>query len=121
MTDLEINKAIATHIFGWEEYDMLIHNNEPGWTDLKDWSDRKLYGAMKNENKWNKVPDYCNDLNAMHEAKNTLRDDARIEFIDNLCEIVKRDKNINAGPYSIMTLAFFATARQQAEAFLKTI
>jgi hypothetical protein len=34
---------------------------------------------------------------------------------------VKQDKNINAGPYSVMIEAFYATAKQQAIAFVKTI
>ena len=112
MTDLEINKAIATHIFGWEEYDMLIHNNEPGWTDLKDWSDRKLYGAMKNENKWNKVPDYCNDLNAMHEAERGFSNNSKWDYLIHLHHVMK----------TVTTAELiFATAKQRAEAFLKTI
>jgi hypothetical protein len=71
------------------------------------------------------IPDYCKDLNAMAEAKNLLTGDKRREFIDYLYEIVyevvKQDKNINAGPYSVMIEAFYATAKQQAIAFVKTI
>ena len=67
------------------------------------------------------LPDYCNDFNAMHEAKSTLKGDKRIEFIDYLCEVIKRDNNLSDEPYSTMTTAFYSTARQQAEAFLKTI
>ena len=67
------------------------------------------------------IPDYCNNLNAMAEAKNLLTGDKRREFIDYLYEVVKQDKNINAGPYSVMIEAFYATAKQQAIAFVKTI
>ena len=67
------------------------------------------------------IPDYCKDLNAMAEAKNLLTGDKRREFIDYLYEVVKQDKNINAGPYSVMIEAFYATAKQQAIAFVKTI
>ncbi len=67
------------------------------------------------------IPDYCHDLNEMAEAKNLLTGEKRIGFIDYLCEVVKQDKNINAGPYSVMTQAFYATAKQQAIAFVKTI
>ena len=113
MTNDEINKTIATHIFGFEDYDMLL--------SFSGAPERKLYGATKFANTWTPVPDYCNDLNAIHDVKSTLKGDKRIGFIDILCEVVKRDKNISEGPYSTMVESFYATAKQQSEAFLKTI
>lgn len=57
----------------------------------------------------------------MYEAKNTLTGEKRGGFIDHLCNVVKRDKKLNTGPYSTMTEAFYASAKQQAEAMLKTL
>jgi hypothetical protein len=58
-----------------------------------------------------KAMDFCNDLNAMHEAENTLT-----------------DANMFVMAYHIERLVsakgqhyFHATARQRAEAFLKTL
>ncbi|CAB4165051.1 hypothetical protein UFOVP817_29 [uncultured Caudovirales phage] len=62
------------------------------------------------------LPDYLNDLNAMHEAEKSLSDgNAYWEFIRHLHEIAKRD-----------SLPFIAdranaTAAQRAKAFLKTL
>ncbi len=102
MTDQEINKVIAEHI-QWK----------PAFIP-KDMTGKPFEG-------WDIPPDYCNNLNVMAEAKNLLTGEKRIGFIDYLCEVVKQDKNINAGPYSVMTQAFYATAKQQAIAFVKTI
>lgn len=73
MTNDEINKTIATHIFGFEDYDMLL--------SFSGAPERKLYGATKFANTWTPVPDYCNDLNAIHDVKSTLKGDKRIGFI----------------------------------------
>lgn len=66
-------------------------------------------------------PDYLNDLNAMHEAKKVLQEEERCRMLDKLCEIVRRDHDIKAGPMTAIIEAFYATAAQEAEAFLKTI
>jgi hypothetical protein len=58
------------------------------------------------------APDYLNDLNAMHEAKKTLNLHQQTDYVRNLM-IQHKDFP--------MTNAFFATARQQAEAFLHAI
>jgi len=109
MTNEEINKDIAEYC-GWK-YEFNGNDEDPEW-----------YWIPPNNPDGNGTPpDYCNDLNAMAEAKNLLTGDKRREFIEYLYEIVKQDKNINAGPYSVMIEAFYATAKQQAIAFVKTI
>jgi hypothetical protein len=54
------------------------------------------------------IPDYCNDLNAMHEAEKTLNSEQLHEYYDKL-------ELFNGWEYPS------STARQRAEAFLKTI
>lgn len=55
------------------------------------------------------IPDYCNDLDAMHEAEKTLSDKQRIEYAKELQHHVGGKEGI------------FATALQRAEDFVKTI
>ena len=64
-------------------------------------------------NEWciKSLPDYLNDLNAMHEAMKTLSPKMGIEFCFHL-----NDMGIS-GEWDMLT----ATAAQRAEAFLKTI
>jgi hypothetical protein len=59
------------------------------------------------------VPDYLNDLNAMHEAENTLNvSDEQITYWQNTLQLVCDRHN---------TITLMATAAQRAEAFLRTI
>jgi len=127
MTNEELNVEIAEY-YGWrnireQDYqpfgtDPYIDGPSQVWVGIHPESD-------VDSKEFEVIPDYCKDLNAMAEAKNLLTGEKRIGFIDYLYEIVyevvKQDKNINAGPYSVMTQAFYATAKQQAIAFVKTI
>lgn len=60
---------------------------------------------------WNgDLPDYLNDLNAMHEAEKKLTSKERYDYQVYLCRV-----------HSIGFDAICATAAQRAEAFLKTL
>jgi hypothetical protein len=64
--------------------------------------------------------DYCNDLNAMHEAEETLKGMDKAEFAVQLTKSAGKDwpdGKVAAGSF----VHVHATARQRAEAFLKTI
>ena len=90
MTNQQINIAIAEHCgFNLEEYRM-----EEGGINVA------------------AIPDYCNDLNAMHKAENLIdKDDLHFVYSYNLYNtVVPMDHQ-----------PFRATARQRAESFLKTI
>jgi hypothetical protein len=105
MSEEQINEAIATHIFGYEDYDMLLpYSSAPK---------RKLYGATKFANNWTLVPDYCNDLNAMAEAENTLNDDQQYEYAYVLDDLIKN----RSCEFDLI----HASARMRAEAFVRTI
>ena len=58
------------------------------------------------------LPDYLNDLNAMHEAEKTLRNEQRFEFYKQLLKACEDSETVNT---------IHATAAQRAEAFLKTL
>ena len=94
MTDEEINIAIA-EACGWK-----YANNETHAPDGSFW--------------WSKepeIPDYCNDLNAMHEAEKVFDTALYCRYINELCDLTIKGNNS----------MYMATARQRAEAFLKTI
>lgn len=61
------------------------------------------------------LPDYCHDLNAMHEAWCSLSKDEHLLFRSELAEIVRRDGHI-FGP---CRSACNASAKQRAEAFVR--
>jgi hypothetical protein len=90
MTNEQINEAIAKAC-GWDNDDI-----ERGYT-LCQFSEI--------------VPDYCNDLNAMHEAEKIFDNALYCRYIDELCTQAIKGKNS----------MYLATAAQRAEAFLKTI
>lgn len=105
MTDQEINKAIAESI-GWK----LVHLQEQ--IELRG----VLRGYPPNVEcvgvNQEYVTDYCNDLNAMHEAEKTLNKyQQSVIYSDNLMKIVG---------YHTFDSAH-ATAHQRAEAFLRTL
>ena len=63
--------------------------------------------------RFDELPDYLNDLNAMHEAERALNiSDEQITYWKNTLEFVCNRDN---------TITLMATAAQRAEAYLKTI
>jgi hypothetical protein len=70
------------------------------------------------EDAYDSVPNYCNDLNAMHEAEKVLNDEQWLEYREEL-------RNVVLGGIRMVSqwckADLHATARQRAEAFLKTI
>ena len=64
--------------------------------------------ATQNEAMCDRVPDYINDLNAMHEAEKTLEYDELIIMAEHIS-------------FNFSVLPFHATAAQRAEAFLRTL
>lgn len=94
MSDDEINAAIAESL-GWSLVGTSIRAGRPPGADY--------VGSEF-------IPNYCNDLNAMHEAEKSISK----EQIDNYCDLLWPKGY--GWFYAIHT-----TARQRAEAFLRTI
>ena len=70
------------------------------------------------------LPDYLNDLNAMHEAVCRLSDTDLDIYAKHLCKIMLRTVEVPECEHTATRLligALKATAEQQAEALLKTI
>jgi hypothetical protein len=94
-----------------------------GWT----WTNRcpehgkQTIKSWLNEHSGEKVfydsslPDYPNDLNAMHEAEKTLSYDDKQKYLDILADAPREDI------YYTYADSVFATAGQRAEAFLRTV
>lgn len=67
------------------------------------------------------VPDYLNDLNAMHEAEMSLNPDQQKRFIEYLIEGEAHDEYCTEMLWDSSWVAAHATAAQRAEAFLRTL
>lgn len=94
MTDEQINQRIA-------ETCGITQPNQHG----------TLY---RTENGWGyNCPDFCNDLNAMHEAEKVLTELQCTFFASHLRERLE--------DHSASRYIWHATARQRAEAFLRTL
>ena len=106
MTDEQINAAIA-ETCGWTNVSARHRSGRCPEAD-------ELYVGHEF------LPDYCSDLNAMHEAESTLRRNGP-EFSRMLLELVGEA----AGPGVLYAYGSFshvhAPARLRAEAFLRTL
>jgi hypothetical protein len=96
MTDEQINQRIA-EACGWR------------WYQGYRWKDSSGLSAFA----WD-IPDYCTDLNAMHEAERVLTKAQWQEFVDHLA---KGWGSVSDAWKDVC----HATARQRAEAFLRTL
>jgi hypothetical protein len=100
----EINEKIAKAC-GWRIERVIFHT-------VYVWEpDDKFPSRLYPMNVWNKIPKYCNNLNAMHNAEKTLKEGLRNTYDAELGLIAERDH----------CFIWETTALQKAEAFLKTI
>lgn len=102
MTDQEINIAIAK-VCGWT------------FALSKDWPDGMAFkerNAVRLPVWTNDIPNYCGDLNAMHEAEEKV---PITNYYENLCAC--NTDRVLIGYRHL----WHATARQRAEAFLRTL
>jgi len=107
MNDQQINTAIA-EACGWERGNSSLQQE---WLRPS----RKEHRTCVSS--WVTVeglPDYCNDLNAMHEAWLSLSDKDKFACDKELMRVLVASKD---GPYWMTN----STAKQRAEAFLKAI
>ena len=67
------------------------------------------------------LPDFCNDLNAMHRAEESLLEQGlQDKWLDELVEVVVGE-NVHWSDYHCFPQVNRATAAQRAEAFLRTL
>lgn len=88
-----------------------------GWTGFNpdNIPDCLQYTARAPSGKWGLIPDYLNDLNAMHEAENSLDHIKQCQFAEKLFRAMTGEHGVSD------FMKIHASASQRAEAFLKTI
>lgn len=102
MTDKQMNKAIAEAC---------------GWTEIQGctcWDD-VFRGKPPGENRLKHIEDYSNDFIAMHEAEKVLGNKLS-QYGNELCNMTLANEADKPECY-----IWHATARQRAEAFLRTL
>ena len=82
--------------------------------DCYDLIDGHLYGSDYGRIGRTKLPDYLNDLNAMHRVENTLSVEQKYKYV---CILREMTAGITMPEYGCT----FTTAEQRAEAFLRTL
>jgi hypothetical protein len=101
MTDEAINRAIA-EACGWT-----VHHPNTITSTMIGFPP----GSHQTIDDWEPVPNYCRDLNAMHEAEGSINSEQLTVMNEILAEeVIPPDQRI-----------WRATARQRAEAFLRTL
>jgi hypothetical protein len=110
MSDEQIDCAIAKHM-GWKQLRKIqqIVSTHHGWT-----------GIYKNTAHYEFIPEYCQDLNAIHEAEKTLSKRRGEYHTKGWGAYTMFLADIN-DTFTTETRLIHSTARQRAEAFLKTI
>ncbi len=118
-------RRIIAEACGWSRMSMHVNirSGKSLWTsggELLCGTPPKDKGKPEDEQAFEPVPDYLNDLNAMNEAENTLRigsdrlNDILGTYRDYLCKI------IGCAWYQSKEI-ITATAAQRAEAFIRTL
>jgi len=113
MNNRVINKAIAEFV-GWKEFGFHLDGKRI-FGDRPTFSNGKIISYTVDQY----VPDYCNDLNEMHEIEKMLDDDQWLEYMLNLQDVLQRDPN--RGKWIVCQDNMHSTAAQLAKAFVKTI
>ena len=110
MTEREINMAIA-EACGWTELEVF----SAGHPDDDMVCGYEPNGVLRGKLP---IPDYCNDLNAMHEGERFLWADGKESYNPFIRrEYLQELDRVTHCQWSTVS----ATARQRAEAFLRTV
>jgi hypothetical protein len=115
MTDEQINGAIAP-IHGWDMDPEEAHE----WESRGSWV-KSPRGQMKGRAA---IPSYCNDLNAMHDAECHFKTATeQMQYAANVLKARGQGELFDENDLNVdhCWIARSATARQCAEAFLRTL
>lgn len=111
MTKEQINIAIAESQ-GWKF--VPSHDHEILGRAVPEYWEHDEHSRIYNDH----VADYCNDLNAMHEAEKSITDPRKmLDYFNHLSRYNDPDARSIQDSFNIIT----ATAAQRAEAYLRTI
>lgn len=114
MTDEQINRAIA-EACGWTD----VHFSLAATDEFP--TQRRVVGMPPGHYTHNVVPNYCVDLNAMHGAEELLDYEKSEAFSNAVADIVHAANHEKDYPFPWCFARIHATARQRAEAFLRTL
>lgn len=115
MTPEEQRIAIAEWC-GWERcYEKDIN----GQFEHRFWNHPKRGGIIFKIREHH-LPDYLNDLNAMHEAERKLTEKQQVWYLQKLAQVRLRE-GVGGTIACMLDKLAFATATQRAEALLRTI
>ena len=105
MNDEEINRAIAEHL-GWRCQSHVPEQNKAG--AIMCW-------IPPGKHEWHpvQIPNYCGDLNAMHEAEKAFTSVQCSFYTYSMREVITK--------HDASRRTWHATACQRAEAFLRTV
>jgi hypothetical protein len=125
MNDEEINRAIAEHL-GWiwwaiEKGGWYYRQGGAGYTNRIEEAGRYTEADARKELVRGEPmgvhpippPNFCGDLNAMHEAEKVLTDVQCLFYPDNMREVITE--------HDASRRTWHAAARQRAEAFLRVV
>jgi hypothetical protein len=112
MSDNEKRIKIAEKC-GWKRIPSLYFLDQIVW--------QSPGGLVNRQDEILSCPNYLNDLNAMHEAEEVLTFDESRRYAQNLYNITAKQTDGKILSASGAWLMLTATARQRADAFLRTI
>ena len=116
MTDEQKRIKVAESC-GWKCY----NDNGMGWK-VEHQSGVPMFQHLSLSHAVAHLPDYLNDLNAMHEAEKLLWEDAeKLNLYWLLLREVTHCSNPPSGCVGVVPIAAMTTARQRAEAFVLTM
>lgn len=107
----EAQRIAIAEACGWKVQPVSAKDGIPTW--LTYLPGGKYVGVFSWKGLEKNLPDYLNDLNAMHEAENILTDTQWNTYLACLTHVV--------GQYKKARFRVHATAAQRGEAFLRTI
>jgi len=110
MTETEQRRAIA-EACKWEIRNLTAE-------DWRHWHVKHPVACLNWDSAGPNLPDYLNDLNAMHEAEKKLHLNQRNNYIDQLFRVCEKAQRMASVPGWLIPTA---TAAQRAEAFLRTL
>jgi hypothetical protein len=121
MTDQDINAAVA-EACGW--VDIFTATGKEEWLGTFAYKyGGKVMGFHADQSKddhAHEIPNYCGDLNAMHEAEKLLNEKQQVWYLQKLTQVRFRE-GVSGMIACMIDKTTFATARQRAEAFLRTL
>ena len=110
MTNEQINIAIA-QACGWTN---VAHNTVFSGRKIA----RGVFGNSPSGGEYRLTPNYCGDLNDMHEAEMCIPEDKQALYDSHLVAIVGKETGLMP---SLQFRCIHASAKQRAKAFLRTV